>query len=80
MNKIVLESLNENKKPIIYSLLGIVISIVLILFTINTSYYLAFLSVPIAIITVFLFIQTIKQVSIQTLEDGNMQSSLFRQF
>jgi|TARA_B110000259_G_scaffold119127_1_gene135489 antitoxin component YwqK of YwqJK toxin-antitoxin module len=63
MNKIVLESLNKNKKPIISSLLGIVISIVLILVTINTSYYLAFLSVPIAIITVFLFIQTIKQVS-----------------
>ena len=58
MNKIVYQLLIENKKPIIFTILGIVISIILIKLTIETSYYLAFLSFPITIIAVILLVAT----------------------
>jgi len=64
MNILVLKAaLNENKKPIIFTGLGIVISIVLIIVTIKTSYYLAFLSLPITIIAVILLAITTRQIS-----------------
>lgn len=58
---LIVQSINENKKPLGITLVGIIISFLLGFLTIKTTYYWAFLSIPFSIIAITLFATTIKQ-------------------
>ena len=63
MIKIFKKVLNENKKPILITIFAISISIFLIILTVENSYYWAFISFPLTILTVYLTYTIIIQIS-----------------
>ena len=63
MNKNFKKALNENKKPALITVVAILISIFLIIITVENSYYWAFISFPLTILTVYLTYTIIIQIS-----------------
>ena len=63
MNKNFKKALNENKKPVLITVVAILISIFLIIITVENSYYWAFISFPLTILTVYLTYTIIIQIS-----------------
>ena len=63
MNKNFKKALNENKKPVFITVVAILISIFLIIITVENSYYWAFISFPLTILTVYLTHTIIIQIS-----------------
>lgn len=84
MNKLALKAIFESKKPLMFTGLGITISIILLIFTFKTTFYLTFLSLPITTISVILFVLTSKQLvsSYKTLsaKEENLPDGIYNKY